>query len=79
MQLDRTKVVVRERSQLELLDLALRVIVQNLPALAFALATATLHGVGIGFARLMQRASLRPLVRLAGAACAVLGVALVLT
>ena len=45
----------------------------------FALATATLHGVGIGFARLMQRASLRSLVRLAGAACVVLGVALVLT
>ena len=45
----------------------------------FALATATLHGVGIGFAQLMQRAALRPLVRLAGAACAVLGVALVLT
>ena len=45
----------------------------------FAVATATLHGVGIGFAQIMQRASLRPLVRLAGAACVVLGVALVLT
>jgi urease accessory protein len=45
----------------------------------FALATATLHGVGIGFAQLMQRAALRPLVRLAGAACVALGVALVLT
>ncbi|HEY1064481.1 MAG TPA: hypothetical protein VGE52_00165, partial [Pirellulales bacterium] len=38
MQLDETRVVVRERSQLELLDLALRVVVQNLPALIFALA-----------------------------------------
>ena len=45
----------------------------------FALATAALHAIGIGFALAMQRAALRPLVRVAGAACAVLGVALVLT
>jgi urease accessory protein len=41
----------------------------------FAVATAALHAVGLGLA-LMTR---RPLVRIAGAACAVLGVALVLT
>ena len=35
----------------------------------FALATATLHGVGIGFAQLMTRAHLRPLIRIAGAVC----------
>ena len=35
----------------------------------FALATATLHGVGIGFAQLMTRAQLRPLIRVAGAVC----------
>ena len=39
----------------------------------FALATATLHGVGIGFAQLMTRAQLRPLVRIAGAVCVVIG------
>jgi urease accessory protein len=44
----------------------------------FTLATAILHGVGIGVAQLMQRAALRPMIRLAGAACAMLGIALVL-
>ena len=42
----------------------------------FALATATLHGVGIGFAQLMTRAHLRPLVRIAGAVCVVIGAGL---
>jgi urease accessory protein len=41
----------------------------------FAIATATLHATGLGLA-LMTR---RPFVRIAGAACTVLGVALVLT
>jgi urease accessory protein len=41
----------------------------------FALATVTLHVIGIGLALVAQRR----LVRLAGAACAVLGIALVLT
>jgi urease accessory protein len=35
----------------------------------FALATATLHAVGIGFARTMQSAQLRPLIRIAGVVC----------
>ena len=42
----------------------------------FALATATLHGVGIGFALAMQRARLRPLIRVAGALCVVVGAGL---
>jgi urease accessory protein len=42
----------------------------------FAAATATLHTIGIGFAQLMTRAQLRPLVRIAGALCAALGVGL---
>ena len=42
----------------------------------FALATVTLHGVGIGFAQLMTRAHLRPLVRIAGAVCVVIGAGL---
>jgi urease accessory protein len=42
----------------------------------FALATATLHGVGIGFALTMQRAQLRPLIRVAGALCVLVGVGL---
>jgi urease accessory protein len=42
----------------------------------FALATASLHLTGIGFALTMQRAHLRPLVRLAGAACVLIGVGL---
>ena len=40
----------------------------------FALATATLHGLCIAFALLMQRANLRPLVRVAGAVCVLIGV-----
>ena len=39
----------------------------------FAVATATLHLVGIGFAQLMARAQLRPAVRVAGALCAAIG------
>ena len=42
----------------------------------FALVTATLHGVGIGFAQLMTRAKLRPLIRVAGAACVLIGAGL---
>jgi len=42
----------------------------------FALATATLHGVGIGFAQMMTRAQLRPLIRAAGAACIMIGAGL---
>jgi len=42
----------------------------------FALATATLHAIGIGFALLMQRAQLRPLARAAGAACVIIGAGL---
>ena len=45
----------------------------------FALATATLHAIGIAFGVSMQRAALRPVIRVAGAACAVLGIALGLT
>jgi urease accessory protein len=44
----------------------------------FALATATLHLVGIGFAQLMARAQLGPAIRVAGAVCAVIGGALAL-
>jgi urease accessory protein len=40
----------------------------------FALATAALHGIGMGFALITRR----PLVRLAGAACVMLGLAMVL-
>lgn len=42
----------------------------------FALATATLHAIGIGFALTMQRAHLRPLIRLAGVACVLVGAGL---
>ncbi len=42
----------------------------------FALATATLHALGIGFALAMQRAHLRPLIRVAGAACVLIGAGL---
>jgi urease accessory protein len=41
----------------------------------FALATAALHLAGIGFAQTMKHLALRPAVRLAGAACALAGVA----
>jgi len=43
----------------------------------FAAATAALHLAGIGFAQATTRFAMRPLVRIAGAACVVLGVALV--
>jgi urease accessory protein len=42
----------------------------------FALATATLHSIGIAFALLMQRGHLRPLVRVAGAICVLIGAGL---
>jgi urease accessory protein len=42
----------------------------------FAVATATLHLVGIGFAQMMTRANLRPCIRAAGALCVVVGGAL---
>jgi len=45
----------------------------------FALATATLHLVGIGFAQMMTRARLRPAIRAAGAVCLAFGLAGVLT
>jgi urease accessory protein len=44
----------------------------------FAVATATLHLVGIGFAQMMTRANLRPCIRAAGAVCVVIGGALAL-
>ena len=37
----------------------------------FAIATATLHLTGIGFAQLMTRAHMRPAIRVAGALCVV--------
>jgi urease accessory protein len=42
----------------------------------FALATATLHLIGVGFAQVMTRAQLRPFVRIAGAVCVLLGTGL---
>jgi len=42
----------------------------------FALATASLHSLGIGFALLMTRVHARPLIRMAGIACALLGASL---
>jgi urease accessory protein len=45
--------------------------------LGFALATATLHLVGIGFAQIMARANLRPCIRAAGALCVAVGAGLV--
>ena len=44
----------------------------------FALATASLHAAGIGFALLMGRMEARAIVRLAGAGCVLLGIGLVL-
>jgi len=41
----------------------------------FALATAALHLAGIGFAQTMAHFALRPAVRVAGAACALVGIA----
>jgi urease accessory protein len=43
----------------------------------FALATATLHLTGIGFAQLMTRAQLRPAIRVAGALCVVIGAGMI--
>ena len=43
----------------------------------FALATATLHLTGIGFAQIMARASLRPAIRVAGALCVAVGIGLI--
>jgi urease accessory protein len=43
----------------------------------FAVATATLHAIGIAFALLMNRVHWRPAVRIAGAACVLVGVGLV--
>lgn len=43
----------------------------------FAISTAALHGVGIAAALALGRVGLRPLVRLAGAACVVAGVAMI--
>ncbi len=45
--------------------------------IGFALATAVLHGAGIAAALALKPARRRPLVRLAGAACVVIGVALI--
>jgi urease accessory protein len=42
----------------------------------FALATATLHAIGIGFALVMARHALRPVIRAAGAVCVVIGAGL---
>jgi urease accessory protein len=42
----------------------------------FALATATLHALGIGFALMMNRMHARAIVRVAGAACVLIGVGL---
>jgi len=42
----------------------------------FALATATLHALGISFALLMNRVQARALVRVAGAACVLVGIGL---
>jgi urease accessory protein len=42
----------------------------------FALATAALHLVGIGFALTMQRAHWRPAIRIAGVACVLVGAGL---
>jgi urease accessory protein len=39
----------------------------------FVVATATLHALGIGFALTLQRAALRPVVRLTGLACIAFG------
>jgi len=44
--------------------------------IGFALATASLHAIGLGVALTLSRARMRAVVRLAGAACVVLGVGL---
>jgi len=43
----------------------------------FALATATLHLTGIGFAQLMTRAQMRPVIRAAGGLCLFAGLVMV--
>jgi len=43
----------------------------------FAVATASLHAIGIAFAMLMQRNALRPAIRIAGVACVLVGAGLV--
>jgi len=43
----------------------------------FALATASLHALGIGLALFAARHSLRPLVRIAGALCVAIGAGLI--
>lgn len=43
----------------------------------FAVATATLHLTGIGFAQLMTRNALRPLIRVAGVVCVAVGAGLI--
>jgi urease accessory protein len=42
----------------------------------FVLATAALHAVGVSFARIMTHFSLGPVVRIAGAACVLIGIGL---
>jgi urease accessory protein len=42
----------------------------------FALATASLHALGIAFALIMRRAALHPVIRAAGGACVLVGVGL---
>jgi urease accessory protein len=42
----------------------------------FAVATASLHALGIGFALLMTRVQLRPVIRGAGLACVLAGAGL---
>jgi urease accessory protein len=44
----------------------------------FAISTAALHGIGIAAALALDRTGMRPLVRLAGAACVVAGIAMIL-
>lgn len=43
----------------------------------FAISTAALHATGIGFALVAARNALRPLVRIAGAVCVVIGAGLI--
>ena len=43
----------------------------------FALATATLHLTGIGFAQLMTRAHMRPVIRVAGGLCVFAGAVMI--
>ena len=43
----------------------------------FAIATAALHAAGIGFALVAARNAMRPLVRVAGAVCVVIGAGLI--